>query len=132
MCYYSNDICARCIHHKMGLTNGGKETCAAESYPGEFLNAAALCIFGSCRKFEARPTRTVLDLNREQLEHLKTQYLFDLADEGTFAEVLGVDYDEPSYNDIANADEIVPDDVIFRQWEGTSFVPEDFGQESWD
>ena len=48
-----------------------------------------------------------------------------LADEGDFAE-FGVDYDEPSYGDLANADEIVPDDVVFREWEGTEFVEEDF------
>lgn len=68
----------------------------------------------------------VRDLNREQLTQLKQQYLGILADEGTFAEVLGVDYDEPSYGDLAYADEIVPDEVVFRQWEGTNFVEEDF------
>lgn len=68
----------------------------------------------------------VTELNREQLTQLKQQYLWILADEGTFAEVLDVDYDEPSYGDLANADEIVPDDVVFRQWEGTDFVEEDF------
>jgi hypothetical protein len=46
--------------------------------------------------------------------------------EGTFAEVMGVDYDAPSYGDLANADEIVPDDVIFREYEGVCFVPDDF------
>lgn len=68
----------------------------------------------------------VTELNREQLTQLKQQYLGILADEGTFAEVLDVDYDEPSYSDLANADEIVPDDVVFEEWEGTDFVEEDF------
>lgn len=68
----------------------------------------------------------VQDLNREQLTFLKQEYMTQLADEGTFAEVLGVDYDEPSYADLANADEIVPDDVVFEEWEGTNFVEEDF------
>ena len=68
----------------------------------------------------------VTELNREQLIQLKQRYLGILVDEGTFAEVLDVDYDEPSYADLANADEIVPDDVVFRHWEGTEFVEEDF------
>lgn len=68
----------------------------------------------------------VTELNREQLIQLKQRYLTELADEGTFAEILDVDYDEPSYSDLANADEIVPDDVVFRNWEGVHFVEEDF------
>lgn len=68
----------------------------------------------------------VTELNREQLTQLKQRYLGILADEGTFAEVLDVDYDEPSYSDLANADEIVPDDVIFDHYEGSNFVEEDF------
>lgn len=68
----------------------------------------------------------VLQLSREQIVELKGNYLMQLADEGTFAEVLGVDYDAPSYWDMANADEIVPDDVIFKNHEGTLFVNDDF------
>ena len=68
----------------------------------------------------------VLELSREQLIELKQDYLEQLANEGTFAEVLDVDYDEPSYWDLANADDIVPDDVIFRQYEGVDFVTDDF------
>lgn len=69
---------------------------------------------------------TVTDLNREQLVHLKTMYMGQLADEGLFAEMFQVDYDEPSYSDLANADELVPDDVIFDHYEGCDFVEEDF------
>lgn len=68
----------------------------------------------------------VLELSREQLIELKQNYLTQLADEGTFAEVLDVDYNEPSLVDFANADEIVPDCVIFRNYEGVCFVNEDF------
>ena len=68
----------------------------------------------------------VLELSREQLVELKQNYLEKLADEGSFAEVLDVDYDEPSYSDLANADEIVPDDVIFKNYEGVCFVNDDF------
>ena len=68
----------------------------------------------------------VTELSREQLTELKCNYLEQLADEGSFAEVLDVDYNEPSYSDLANADEIVPDDVIFWNYEGVCFVPDDF------
>lgn len=68
----------------------------------------------------------VTELNREQLTFLKQAYMTQLADEGAFAEVFEVDYDEPSYADLANADELVPDDVIFDHYKGTDFVEEDF------
>ena len=68
----------------------------------------------------------VHDLTRYQLSQLKANYLCRLADEGTFAEILEVDYDSPSWDDIVNADEIVPDDVIFEEYADTNFVEEDF------
>ena len=68
----------------------------------------------------------VLELSRDQLIELKQNYLTQLADEGSYAEVLDVDYNEPSYGDLTNADEIVPDDVIFHEYEGIDFVPDDF------
>ena len=57
----------------------------------------------------------VTELNREQLTQLKQAYMTQLDD-----------YDEPSWGDLAMADEMVPDDVVFREWEGTDFVEEDF------
>lgn len=68
---------------------------------------------------------TIKDLSKDQLHELKQRYLMKLADEGTFAEVMDVDYDEPSYEDFANADEIVSDDVIEREYEGVCFVEDD-------
>lgn len=68
----------------------------------------------------------VRELSKDQLHELKEKYLMKLADEGTFAEVMDVDYYEPSYEDLANADEIVPDDVIFREYDGIDFVEDDF------
>lgn len=68
----------------------------------------------------------VFGLSREQIIELKQNYLTQLADEGTFSEVLDVDHDEPSYWDLANADEIVPDCVIFKNYEGYEFVDDDF------
>jgi len=68
----------------------------------------------------------VRELSKEQMHELKERYLMMLADEGNFADVLNVDYDEPSYGDLLNADEIVPDDIIFAHYEDTYFVPDDF------
>lgn len=68
----------------------------------------------------------VLELSREQLVELKQNYLERLADQGCYAEILDCDYDEPSYWDLANADDIVPDDVVFREYEDVYFVDEDF------
>lgn len=68
----------------------------------------------------------VTELNRDQIHELKEAYLIRLADEGTFAEVLGVDYDSPSWYDMANADSIVSDEVIFEEYANTNFVEEDF------
>ena len=66
------------------------------------------------------------ELSKDQMIELKQNYLTQLADEGSYAEVMDCDYNEPSYWDLANADEIVPDDVIIRKYEGICFVPDDF------
>lgn len=68
----------------------------------------------------------VRELSKDQMLELKQNYLTKLADEGSYAEVMNCDYNEPSYHDLANADEIVPDDVIFREYEGIHFVMDDF------
>lgn len=70
----------------------------------------------------------VRDLNREQIEELKVNYLCELSDEGSFASVTGKDYDSPSMEDIANADSIVSDDVIFENYEGINFTEDDFSE----
>lgn len=69
---------------------------------------------------------TIKELSKDQLHELKERYLVKLADEGTFAEVMDVDYDAPSYGDLVNVDEIVPDDVIEREYEDVYFVADDF------
>ena len=68
----------------------------------------------------------VTELSREQLVELKERYLVLLADEGFFAEVVQRDYDAPSYDDMANADAIVPDEAVFREFEGVNFTSDDF------
>ena len=68
----------------------------------------------------------VTELSREQLVELKERFLVLLADEGIFAEVVQRDYDAPSYDDMANADAIVPDEAVFRELEGVNFTSDDF------
>ena len=68
----------------------------------------------------------VTELNREQLTELKCNYYTELVNEGKFAEVIGRDYDEPSYVDLADADEIVSDDFIFEYYGGIDFTNADF------
>lgn len=72
---------------------------------------------------------TVSELTRDQLIQLKQDYMIQLADCGEFAEVMGVDYDEPSYGDLADADELIPDDVIFEHYEGINFDEDDFDED---
>lgn len=71
---------------------------------------------------------TVHELNRKQLIELKQSYMFRLADEGIFGEVVYDDekYEEPSYDDMANADSLVPDEVIFEHYGGIEFTEDDF------
>jgi hypothetical protein len=69
---------------------------------------------------------TVHELSRDEIRELKERYLIELANEGKYAEVLGVDWDAPSWGEMAAADEIVPDDVIFYNYEDIDFVPDDF------
>ena len=57
---------------------------------------------------------SVEELSRDQLIELKQNYL---------EEVLG---EEPSWYDLANADNIVSDDYVFAQVGATEFVMDDF------
>ena len=68
----------------------------------------------------------ITDLTKEQITQLKQNYIAELVNEGTFAEVMGVDYDEPSWDDMANVDKLVPDETIFDLEEDTDFSEEDF------
>ena len=75
------------------------------------------------------------ELTQEQLQELAEQYLCTLADEGTFLEVVynGVDpYFEnepnrgPSWGELLYALEIVPIDVLERQYGDVCFGVDDF------
>ena len=54
----------------------------------------------------------VHELNREQLTELKQAHLMESED-------------WPSYGELADADELVSDEVIFEKYAGTDFVEED-------
>ena len=73
--------------------------------------------------------KTVHDLAREQLIELKQRYLTRLDEEGTLNEVLYNDPDDErglSQGELEDADNLVPDDVIFNEYEGTMFYNDDF------
>ena len=70
----------------------------------------------------------VTELSREQLTGLKQHYLIELASEGDYAEVMGVEWDEPSWGEIAAADEIVPDELVFDYYAGILFSEDDFAE----
>lgn len=69
---------------------------------------------------------TFSELTRDQLIQLKCCYMSDLVNTGEFAEVMGRDYDEPSYSDLADADELIPDSVIYEHYGDISFTEDDF------
>lgn len=82
--------------------------------------------------------KTVKELNRQQLIELKQQYIAKLDYEGTLNEVL---FNRPeddengkgsTYGMLADADGLIPDDVIFREYANTVFDEEDFSDASED
>ena len=68
----------------------------------------------------------VTELTREQLVELKCNYMYELVNEGIFAEVMDVDYDEPAYGDLNEADELISDEFIFEHYADVDFVDDDF------
>lgn len=68
----------------------------------------------------------VTELSRDQLVELKQNYLCSLDDSGDYSEVFDTHYIEISYSDLLNADDIVPDDVVFDNYCGVIFCDDDF------
>lgn len=66
------------------------------------------------------------ELTYDQKNQLAGDYLCRLADEGTYAEVMGVTWDAPSWDEMGCALELVPDDVMRREYEGYCFGEDDF------
>ena len=61
----------------------------------------------------------VTELNRDQLVQLKQRYLTDWCDTLPVPRT-------PSMQELADADSLVEDELVFDYFEGTDFVPEDF------
>lgn len=66
------------------------------------------------------------ELTDYQKTQLAGDYLVRLADDGRFAEVMGVDYDAPSYGDMGNALDLVPADVMEMEFGSYVFTEDDF------
>ena len=60
---------------------------------------------------------TVYDLNREQLEELKQRLIMERNDRRGYGTAM---------NELANADIIVSDEEVYREYAGYDFVDEDF------
>lgn len=70
--------------------------------------------------------RDVTELTRDELIELKQNYLIQLSDCGEYAEIMGVEWDAPSWGELAAADEIISDEIVFEHYSGIGFVEEDF------
>lgn len=68
----------------------------------------------------------VRELNRNQLKELKERYLCELSNMGIYEDVMNVDYEEPTYEDLANADKLVSDETIFAEFADMEFSEDDF------
>ena len=77
---------------------------------------------------------TLDELNADQIRQLKQDYINKLAEQGQMNEVL---YDRPeddedpekeypTYNELANADDLVSMDLLRREYEGVDFTEDDF------
>ena len=71
----------------------------------------------------------VHELTRDQMIQLKQAYLTKLDEEGTLNDVLYNDPDDETgltYDELANADTLIPDAIVYNEYAGYEFVPEDF------
>ena len=59
---------------------------------------------------------SITDLSRDQLTELKQAYLTDLFDRDGLS---------PSYGELADADQLIPDAEIYEAYEGCIFAPGD-------
>ena len=79
---------------------------------------------------------TVYELNRSQWIELKQNYLTRLSDEGIMNEVIynKPDLDEAgvgvSYEELADADNLVDDDIIYNEYKDSVFSEDDFTSEN--
>ena len=72
---------------------------------------------------------TTHELTRDQMVSLKQAYLCKLDEEGTLNEVLYNDPDDDrglSMAELADADSLVPDEIIHDNYAGVEFTEDDF------
>ena len=78
--------------------------------------------------------KTVFDLDDQEMRKLKLRYLVMLEDEGCLNEVVfghpewddGEEENMLEHYDLERLLDVLPNDVIIRQWEGVWFNKEDF------
>ena len=63
---------------------------------------------------------TVQELNQEQYKELCQRYITEFWFDGEHGTT------SPSYEDLACADELVSEDVIYRHYDGINFTEDDF------
>ena len=70
----------------------------------------------------------VQELDREQLIQLKVMYMAELQDSGEFGEIVHNDpsITSPSWSDLADADDLIPDDAVYNHYDGIEFSVDDF------
>ena len=66
----------------------------------------------------------VTELNRDQLEELKQNYLMQLQESGELLEVTGKEVVDTEL--LSKANEIISDSEIFNNYEGVVFTSDDF------
>ena len=69
--------------------------------------------------------KKVTELSRAQLRELKKAFMIELVNDESYAGFFGVDHNEPSWGELANADSMVSDETIYNHYAGTSFTEDD-------
>lgn len=88
--------------------------------------AAEGSVKSSKKAMRKRAYKSFDELTIEEKQELAEAYLCQLADEGVYREVMNVDWDAPSWGELASALTLVPEDVLEREYGGTLFTEEDF------
>lgn len=70
--------------------------------------------------------KTVDDLNRQQIIELKQMFITELVNNNDFSRFTQLDYDEPTFADWNNADNLISDDVVYEHYDGVLFTDDDF------
>jgi hypothetical protein len=66
------------------------------------------------------------ELTYDQKNQLAQDYMCRLVNEDRYAEFFGVDWHEPSYGELADALELVGEELVREEYEGYCFGEDDF------